>query len=102
MSKTWSSKTEDINDVSFKQTLRLEPRKVYQISDVKTIKTKYGDKYILIDETYDEYWTTKQVDKFINQNKDVKKFTLITLAEKEFERSDKKIIKYFDINIQYD
>ena len=63
MAKTWTSKTDDINDVSFKQTLRLEPRKVYQISDVKTIKTKYGDKYILIDEMLNEYWTTKQVDK---------------------------------------
>ena len=89
MSKTWSSKTEDINDVSFKQTLRLEPRKVYQISDVKTIKTKYGDKNILIDDGLNEYWTTKQVDRFIKQNKDVKRFTLITLAEKEFESKDK-------------
>ena len=102
MSKTWTSKNDDINNISFKQTLRLEPRKVYQISDVKTIKTKYGNKYVLIDETLNEYWTTKQVDRFINQNKDVKRFTLITLAEKEFEDKNKKIIKYFDVEIQYD
>ena len=102
MSKTWSSKNENIYDVSFKQTSKLEPRKVYQISDVKTIKTKYGDKNILIDEMLNEYWTTKQVDRFIKQNKDVKKFTLITLAEKELETNDKKIIKYFDVEISYD
>ena len=102
MSKTWSSKNENIYDVSFKQTSKLEPRKVYQISDVKTIKTKYGDKNILIDDGLNEYWTTKQVDRFIKQNKDVKKFTLITLAEKELETNDKKIIKYFDVEISYD
>ena len=60
MSKTWSG----VNESLFKETLKLEPNKIYQISDVKIIKTKYGDKNILIDDTLNEYWTNQKIDNF--------------------------------------
>ena len=63
MSKTWSS----ANTTEFKQTLRLEPNHLYQINDVKSIKTKFGYKNILIDDSCREYWTTRQVDEFLIQ-----------------------------------
>ena len=56
---------------------------------------------VLIDYLTNEYYSTKQVDKFINQNKDITKFVLRTLQEKSFETKDKKIIKYFDVEIRY-
>ena len=60
MSKTWSS----VNETLFKETLKLEPNKIYQISDAKRIKTKYGDKNILIDDILNEYWTNQKIDNF--------------------------------------
>ena len=98
MSKTWSS----ANTKEIKQTLRLEPNHIYQIEDVKTIKTKYGYKNILIDDSFREYWTTRQIDEFLIQNRNVTRFTLITSHEKEFTVKNKKIIKYFDVDIKYD
>ncbi len=98
MSKSWSSE----NTTTFKQTLKLQPNKIYQISDVKSIKTKFGYKSILVDDSFNEYWTNRKVDDFLAQNRNVNKFTLITGAEKQFEDKDKKIIKYFDIEIKYD
>ena len=97
MSKTWSS----VHETTFKQTLKLEPNKIYQISDVKNIKTKFGYKTILIDDGLNEYWTNRKVDEFLAQNRNVSQFTLITSCEKQFEDKDKKIIKYFDVEIKY-
>ena len=98
MSKTWSS----ANTKEIKETLRLQPNHLYQIEDVKTIKTKYGYKNILIDDSFREYLTTRQVDEFLIQNRNVTKFTMITSYEKEFTDKNKKIIKYFDVDIKYD
>ena len=98
MSKTWSS----VNDTAFKQTEKLEPNKIYQISEIKSIKTKFGYKTILIDDTMNEYWTNRKVDDFLTQNRNVSQFTLITGPEKQFEDKNKNIIKYFDVEIRYD
>ena len=98
MSKTWSS----VHETTFKQTSKLEPNKIYQISDIKSIKTKFGYKNILIDDGLNEYWTNRKVDEFLAQNRNVSRFTIITSSEKQFEDKDKKIIKYFDVEIQYD
>ena len=48
MSNTWTS----ANTKTFNKTLKLEPNNIYQITDVKSIKTKYGYKNILIDDVY--------------------------------------------------
>ena len=98
MSKTWTS----ANTKTFIKTLKLEPNNIYQITDVKSIKTKYGYKNILIDDCFCEYWTNRKVDDFLAQNKNVSSFKIITSSEKQFEDKDKKIIKYFDIEIKYD
>ena len=98
MSKTWTSE----NTTTFKPTSKLEPNKIYQISDVKYIKTKFGYKSVLVDDGLNEYWTTRKVDDFLAQNRNVNHFTLITSCEKQFEDKDKKIIKYFDVEIKYD
>ena len=98
MSKSWSS----VHETTFKQTSKLEPNKIYQISDVKSIKTKFGYKSILIDDGFNEYWTNRKVDEFLAQNRNVNRFTLITSEEKQFKDKDKKIIKYFDVEIKYD
>ena len=45
MSKSWTS----VHESTFKQTSKLQPNKIYQIEDVKSIKTKYGYKNIIID-----------------------------------------------------
>ena len=89
------------NTKTFNKTLKLEPNNIYQITDVKSIKTKYGYKNILIDGLC-EYWTNRKVDDFLAQNKNVSSFKIITSSEKQFEDKDKKIIKYFDIEIKYD
>ena len=98
MSRVWTSETQH------EQTkyMKLQPEQLYQIINVKTIQTKNGEQHILIDYLTNEYYSTKQVDKFINQNKDITKFVLRTLPEKQFEDKYKKIIKYFDIEIKYD
>ena len=98
MSKSWSS----VHETTFKTTEKLEPNKIYQISDVKSIKTKFGYKSISIDDSFNEYWTNRKVDEFLAQNRNVNQFTLITSEEKQFEDKDKKIIKYFDVEIKYD
>ena len=98
MSKSWSS----VHETTFKTTEKLEPNKIYQISDVKSIKTKFGYKSILIDDGLNEYWTNRKVDEFLTQNRNVNQFTLITSEEKHFQDKDKNIIKYFDVEIKYD
>ena len=98
MSKSWTS----VHESTFKQTLKLEPNKIYQIEDVKSIKTKFGFKSILIDDSGEEYWTNRKVDEFLSQNRNVTRFTLITSYEKEFTDKNKKIIKNFDVDIKYD
>ena len=98
MSNTWIS----ANTKTFIKTLKLEPNNIYQITDVKSIKTKYGYKNILIDDCLCEYWTNRKVDDFLAQNRNVSSFKIITSSEKQFEDKDKKIIKYFDIEIKYD
>ena len=97
MSKSWSS----VHESTFKQTLKLQPNHIYEIIEVKSIKTKYGFKSILIDDSGVEYWTNRKVDEFSAQNRNVSRFTLITSCEKQFEDKDKKIIKYFDVEIKY-
>ena len=98
MSKSWTS----VHESTFKQTSKLQPNKIYQIEDVKSIKTKYGYKNIIIDDSGVEYWTNRKVDEFLAQNRNVIRFTLITSHEKEFTDKDKNIIKYFDVDIKYD
>ena len=98
MSKSWTS----VHESTFKQTSKLQPNKIYQIEDVKSIKTKYGYKNIIIDDSGVEYWTNRKVDEFLAQNRNVTGFTLITSHEKEFTDKNKNIIKYFDVDIKYD
>ena len=98
MSKTWSS----ANTKEFKQASKLQPNHIYEIIEVKSIKTKYGFKSILIDDSGEEYWTNRKVDEFLAQNRNVTRFTLITSYEKEFTDKNKNIIKYFDVDIKYD
>ena len=110
MTKTWTSeKTETYEP---KQTYKLMPGTIYTIEDVKPIKTKFGNSYILIDEDKTRFWSNKKINEFIKANPNIKKFTQETLEEKEFktvENTDttgrskkKKIIKYFDVKISYD
>ena len=98
MSKSWTS----VHESTFKQTSKLQPNKIYQIEDVKSIKTKYGYKNIIIDDSGVEYWTNRKVDEFLAQNRNVTRFTLITSHEKEITEKNKNIIKYFDVDIKYD
>ena len=98
MSKTWSS----ANTTEIKETLKLQPNHIYQIEDVKVIKTRNGYKSILVDDSFREYWTNRKVDEFLKQNRNFNRFMLITSSEKQFEDKDKNIIKYFDVEIKYD
>ena len=98
MSKSWTS----VHESTFKQTSKLQPNHIYEIIEVKSIKTKYGFKSILIDDSGEEYWTNRKVDEFLAQNRNVTRFTLITSYEKEFTDKNKNIIKYFDVDIKYD
>ena len=110
MTKTWTS--EKTQTYEPKQTYKLTSGTIYTIEDVKPIKTKFGDSYILIDEDKSRFWSNKKINEFIKANPNIKKFTLETLEEKEFktvENTDttgrskkKKIIKYFDVKISYD
>ena len=103
MSKTWTSEKTDNND--YKQIEKLIPDTIYTIVDIKPIKTKFGDNYMLIDENNNRYYSNKKLNTFIKTHKNIKKFTLETLEEKEFttiENKKKKIIKYFDVKISYD
>ena len=111
MSKTWTS--EKSNEVyESKETYKLTPETIYAIKDVKPIKTKFGNSFILIDEDNTRFWSNKKVNEFIKSNPNIKMFTLETLEEKQFstvENTDttgrskkKKIIKYFDVKISYD
>ena len=103
MTKTWTSeKTETYEP---KQTYKLTSGTIYTIEDIKPIKTKFGNSYILIDEDKSRFWSNKKINEFIKANPNIKKFTLETLEEKEFttyENKKKKIIKYFDVKISYD
>ena len=104
MSKSWTSeKTDDNNE--YKKIEKLTPQTIYTIVDVKLIKTKFGDNYMLIDENNERFYSNKKVNEFIKTHRNIKKFTLETLEEKEFttyENKKKKIIKYFDVKISYD
>ena len=103
MSKSWTS--EKTENQEYKQIEKLTPETIYTIVDVKPIKTKFGDNYMLIDEDNNKYYSNKKLNAFIKSNKNVKKFTLETLEEKQFttyENKKKKIIKYFDVKISYD
>ena len=98
MSKSWTS----VHESTFKQTSKLQSNKIYQIEDVKSIKTKFGYKNILIDDSGSEYWPNRKVENFLLENRSIYKFTLITSYEKEFTDKNKNIIKYFDVDIKYD
>ena len=110
MTKTWTS--EKTQTYEPKQTYKLTSGTIYTIEDVKPIKTKFGDSYILIDEDKTRFWSNKKINEFIKANPNIKKFTLETLEEKEFKKVEntdttgrskkKKIIKYFDVKISYD
>ena len=98
MSKTWSS----ANTKEFKQASKLQPNHIYEITNVKLIKTKFRYKNILIDDSGSEYWPNRKVENFLLENRSIYKFTLITSYEKQFEDKNKNIIKYFDVDIKYD
>ncbi len=110
MAKSWTS--EKSENQEYKQISKLTPETIYSIVDVKQIKTKFGDNYMLIDEDNQRFYSNKKLNEFIKTHRNIKKFTLETLEEKEFttyENTDtngrskkKKIIKYFDVKINYD
>ena len=103
MSKSWTSDKSE-NQES-KQIRKLTPQTIYTIVDVQLIKTKFGDNYILIDGDGERFYSNKKLNEFIKTHRNIKKFTLETLEEKEFttyENKKKKIIKYFDVKISYD
>ena len=103
MSKSWTSDKSENQE--FKQISKLTPQTIYTIVDVQSIKTKFGDNYMLIDEDNERFYSNKKLNEFINTHRNIKKFTLETLEEKEFtiiENKKKKIIKYFDVKISYD
>ena len=47
MSKSWTS--EKTENQEYKQIGKLTPETIYTIVDVKPIKTKFGDNFIIID-----------------------------------------------------
>jgi hypothetical protein len=101
--KTWTSDKSENQE--YKQIRKLTPQTIYNIIDVKSIKTKFGDNYMLIDEDNERFYSNKKLNEFIKTHRNIKKFTLETLEEKEFtitENKKKKIIKYFDVKISYD
>ena len=103
MTKTWTS--EKTQTYEPKQTYKLSPGTIYTIEDVKPIKTKFGNSYILIDEDKSRFWSNKKINEFIKANPNIKKFTLETLEEKKFMKVENKTgrsIKYFDVKISYD
>lgn len=103
MSKSWTSDKSENQD--YKPIQKLTPQTIYTIVDVQLTKTKFGDNYILIDENNERFYSNKKLNEFIKTHRNIKKFTLETLEEKEFtttENKKKKIIKYFDVKISYD
>ena len=102
MSKSWTSDKSENQE--YKQIRKLTPQTIYNIIDVKLTKTKFGDNYILIDEDNESFYSNKKLNEFIKTHRNIKKFTLETFEEKEFttiENKKKKIIKYFDVKINY-
>lgn len=47
----------------------LQPNSNYKIIELKEVKTKYGENYIMTDSELNQYWTNKKIATFIKQNK---------------------------------
>ena len=94
--KHWTSKKESTNQIS-----KLNESQIYNIVDVQKIQTAFGKKYILIDDDNNRYWTTKNIDEFIKENKQIKHFELSTSEFKIFTNKKGEAIKYLEIDINY-
>lgn len=92
----WSSTSENNN-----QIYKLSEDSSYQIKDVERLQTSFGKKYVLIDEDDNKYWTNNQIDEFIKEHKEVKKFELITSEYKTFINKKGDEIRYLAVDINY-
>lgn len=84
---------------------RLEPNKEYMIVSFKKVETKFGPSYIVSDSDFKDYFATKKVIDYIDQNNVKDKggeiiFKIVTGPQKSFMRKNKdgseEEIKYID------
>lgn len=87
------------------ETRKLATNKIYRITSIKEIQTKFGKTYILTDEKFDEYFSTNKITKYIQangiENDSNKKilFTIRTGVYKTFKNEDGNEFKYLDCKI---
>lgn len=87
------------------ETRKLATNKIYRITSIKEIQTKFGKCYLLTDEKFDDYFSTNKITKYIEtngiENNDNKKilFTIRTGVYKTFKKDDGTEFKYLDCKI---
>ena len=92
----WSSGNNTKNQIN-----KLNENMIYKIKDVQKLQTSFGQKYVLIDEDENRYWTNNKIDEFIKEHKQIKQFELITSEFKTFMNKKGEDIKYLTIDINY-
>ena len=83
--------SEDFEAIESQDTInKIEPYTIYDITEVKKIKTKYGMKYILKESNGNTYWALANMIRYLNKQLylDSLQFTLITLENKEWTSSN--------------
>ena len=91
----WSSESNESTTIN-----KLDVNRVYDIVDVEKLKTKFGNKYVLVADNGSKYWPNSKINEFIADNKSVKKFQLETFDAKTFE-SNKGQITYIPVQISW-
>ncbi len=71
-----------------KQIQKIEPNKTYKIIDRKSIKTRYGNKIILVDSNDNVYWSPSNMIKMFIKYKDLKQFNLTTKDLKTYKSNN--------------
>ena len=76
----WNSETNDSVSIT-----KLSPNTAYEIVEIEKLKTKFGNKFVLVASDGTKYWPNSKINEFITANKNVKKFYLETLDAKTFK-----------------
>ena len=91
----WSSESNESTTIN-----KLDVNRVYDIVDVEKLKTKFGNKNVLVADNGSKYWTNSKINEFISDHKSIKKFQLETFDAKTFE-SNKGQITYIPVQISW-
>ena len=86
-------------------TSNLKLRSLYKIVELKEVKTKFGNSYILIDSEYNKYWANKKIGTYIKthqiplSNNGKVLFKIKTYDYKTFKNDLNEEITFLQLNL---